>query len=268
MDTTMVKSSCATVVKNGGPKFAEWLAYQFAVGFDCVSILDNGSTDSTRRIAEQFRPHFDVRIADWSRTDAAYQRAGFEHLVRGARGEFDWVACIDSDEFIVLPEGRSLNALLNAPPHAAAIRLPWAMFGSNGHESIPDDLVIRSFVRRASDDFGPNKHIKTIVSPDRFIACPNVHFFEIDGTYVDMLHNDVSVQSALQDKAPDYSGGQLNHYFVQSKDDWRAKLARGYHDCQRSFDEFFFYDRNDILDEKAAKLAPTVEGILARIGTV
>jgi len=258
----MPKSACAIVVKNAGYKFAEWIAYQFVLGFDAVLVLDNGSTDNTREIARQFSPRFDVRVSDWNRTDPAYQRAGYDHIIRSSQNEFDWVACIDSDEFLVLPEGKGLKGLLDTPDDVAGIRVPWAMFGSSGLEAAPNDLVIRSFLRRASHEFGPNKHIKSIVRPASYIACGNVHFFELNGRYVDMLHKQVTVSSALQENPPDYSGGQLNHYFVQSKADWAEKLSRGYHDCQRNPDEFFYYDRNEIFDDGAARLASEVELII------
>lgn len=258
----MPKSACAIVVKNAGHKFAEWLAYQFVLGFDAVLVLDNGSTDDTREIARAFLPRFDVRVAGWDRTDPAYQRAGYDHLVGAAKGEFDWVACIDSDEFIVLPEGRSLHDLLDVPAGTAGISMPWAMFGSSGLDDSPQDLVIRSFLHRAPEAFGPNKHIKSMVRPARYLSCGNVHFFEIDGAYVDMTHAAVTVKSALQENVPDYAAGRLHHYFVQSKRDWADKLARGYHDCQRNPDEFFYYDRNEVFDDSALRYAAGVEDIL------
>lgn len=258
----MAKNACATVVKNGGHRFAEWLAYHFTIGVDAILILDNGSTDNTVGIAKAFQRDFDVRIADWARTDRSYQRAGFDRLLREAQGEFEWVACIDSDEFIVLPPEQSLNRLLDLPDTVSAVAMPWAIFGSNGHEAKPHDLIIRSYIRRAPEDFGPNKHIKSIVRPSHFTACENVHFYNVTGSYVDMLHQPVEAKSSRSKGPPNYSGGQLNHYFVQSKEDWSDKLARGYHDCTRKFDEFYYYDRNDILDDKASIYADEVLRIL------
>lgn len=261
----MAKNACATVVKNGGARFAEWLAFHLAIGMDSILVLDNGSTDNTVNVAKAFQSKFDVRIADWPRTDPSYQRAGFEYLLREAKDEFEWVACIDSDEFIVLPPERGLDRLLDLPQDISAIAMPWAMFGSNGHQTRPKDLIIRSYLRRAAEDFGPNKHIKSIVRPSHFSACENVHFYSVIGSYVDMLHRHIDVNSALLDGIPDYSGGQLNHYFVQSKNDWSDKLARGYHDCTRTFDEFYYYDRNDVFDNKAALQSENVLEILESI---
>lgn len=261
----MAKNACATVVKNGGVRFAEWLAFHLAIGMDSILVLDNGSTDNTIDVVRAFQPKFDVRISDWPRTDPGYQRAGFDHLLRGARSEFEWVACIDSDEFIVLPPDQPLHKLLDLPQDVAAIAMPWAIFGSSGHESKPKDLIIRSYQRRAPESFDINRHIKSIVRPSHYSACENVHYFSVTGSYVDMLHRFIDGNTAVVNDAPDYSGGQLNHYFVQSKEDWSEKIKRGYHDCTRTFDEFYYYDRNDVFDDKAAAQADKVVDILNSI---
>lgn len=263
---TKQRIAVASVVKNAGPKFAEWIAYQFAVGFDAVLILDNNSTDETADIARRFAETYDVRIEPWTATTPDYQTKGYDHLVGAMAAEFDWCACIDCDEFVVLPENRSLQDLVAVPEDISGIAMPWAFFGSNGHETSPSDLVIRSFTKRAEPAFGPNRQIKSIIRPSRFTRCANVHVYEMPGSYMDMTHKRYDGMGVAIGHEPDYTGGKLHHYFVQSRADWAAKLSRGYHDTTRALTEFEAYDRNEIVDEGALRHADGVDTILRAVG--
>lgn len=261
---TSAKLATATVVKNAGYKLAEWIAFQKAIGFDAVLLLDNGSTDDTAKIARAFSNYFDVRIEAWADTSPMYQKRGYDHLLGTVASEFDWCACIDSDEFLILPEGKTLKGLVDLPDDVSAIAMPWAFFGSSGHETPPDDLVIKSFTKRADVGFGPNTIIKTMIRVRDFTECDNVHRFIVPGSYVDMAHN--RIQVLYHDMPnPDFSAGKLHHYFVQSRHDWAAKISRGYHDTTRSAAEFEVYDRNEVEDRSALQYADKVENILAEV---
>jgi glycosyltransferase involved in cell wall biosynthesis len=95
----MTKIACAAVVKNEARYLAEWLAWQFMLGFDAVVLLDNGSTDETLAIAECFAAAYDVRRFHWADTSRRYQADGFETVARTLAGEFEWVAFFDAGGF-------------------------------------------------------------------------------------------------------------------------------------------------------------------------
>ncbi|MCW3477382.1 glycosyltransferase family 2 protein [Limobrevibacterium gyesilva] len=258
-----MRTAVVAVVKDEERYIAEWIAYQFAIRFDAVILLDNKSTDGTKAAAERFKQHFDVRVFDWTLTTPDYQRKGYEFALELFRNEFAWMACLDADEFLVLD--RPLGDMLARHSDAAAIAVPWAMFGSSGHAERPAGLVIESYTQRAPATFGPNRHIKSIVRPKQVRTCRVSHWFEVDGPYVDLAGRAIVDVKARLDDAPDYAAGQLNHYFTRSRADWDAKLARGYHDLQRQPQEFDFYDRNDVRDDSAARWAPKVRELLATV---
>jgi Glycosyl transferase family 2 len=68
--------------ENEARHIAEWLAWQFILGFDTVFLLDNGSTDTTAAIAGGFAPQYDVRVSDYRSNARDYQMRGYEMLVR------------------------------------------------------------------------------------------------------------------------------------------------------------------------------------------
>ncbi len=259
-----MKIACVAVVKDEEHYIAEWIAYQLALGFDTVVLLDNASADRTKLIAGGFSPLYDVRVLDWPMRISGFQLRAFEFAVRQADGEFAWMAFFDADEFLVLDEGPSLKQCLAALPDAAAVAVSWAMFGSSGHREAPAGLVTENYLHRAAADFKPNRHVKSIIRPELMKSTIHPHAFEMNGAYADLAGRPVIWdEPGLLPDTPDYAGGKLHHYFTRSWDDWLAKLRRGNPNRTRSEDEFYMYDRNEVFDDKAAALAPRVKEILA-----
>lgn len=263
-----MKFACISVVKNAEKSIAEWLAFHLAIGADAIFVLDNGSTDGTVEIVKQFANRFDIRFAEWPMTSADYQVRGFSQAIHECRDEFDWCACIDVDEFIMLPTGRTLGEVVDVPASVSAIAMNWAMFGSNGHVARPEGLVIENYLRRADPTFPHNRMLKTIGRPGNILGCRSTHFFDVTGDYVDMTHKLLETASDHIEDPPDYSAGRLNHYFTQSYEDWQAKVVtRGYHDMQRRLEDFANFDRNDIFDDSALALVPKVKEIMRDAAT-
>jgi hypothetical protein len=261
-----MKLACVAIVKNEQRHIAEWIAYQFAIGFDTIILLDNQSTDATAPIARAFAPTHDVRVLDWNQTTPDYQLRAYEHAVTTFGPEFAWMAFFDTDEYLVIDPPFDLHGILNLWADVAAIGIPWAMFGSSGHTARPDALLIEAFNHRSEPGFGPNRHIKSIIRPSRMIRCENAHMFEIEGNYRSLAGTPLSFsQDGLLATEPDYTLGKLHHYFTRSRDHWADKMRRGYHDTTRDETEFETYDRNEIHDDTAARYAPKVREILAAL---
>ena len=258
-----MKFACISVVKNAEKSIAEWLAFHLAIGVDTIFVLDNGSTDGTLEIVRQFAQRFDVRFANWPMTSVDYQLRGFLQATHECRDEFDWCAFIDVDEFILLPAGRTLADVIDVPGTVSAIAMNWAMFGSSGHVTRPEGLVIENYLHRADMTFPHNRMLKTIARPKEILGCRSTHIFYVTGDHVDMTHKLLDSSNDHTENPPDYSAGRLNHYFTQSYEDWQAKvITRGYHDTARGLEDFASFDRNDIFDDSALALAPRVKDIM------
>jgi hypothetical protein len=261
----MPKIACVAVIKNEARHIAEWLAWQFMLGFDTVILMDNGSTDGTLDITERFAAAYDVRRFHWADTSPSYQASAYDTAVRGLGGEFEWMAFFDADEFLYLDPGLDLKALLAARPEAA-VAVPWCVFGSSGHREVPAGLTIEAFTGRSTEAFFPNRHTKSIIRPARAGRCATPHGFEMPGAYVDLFGNPVSwAFLGLLDGDPVYRGARLNHYFIRSWAHWQEKLARGYHDVTRQESAFADYDRNEIIDASAARHVPALRAILEQV---
>jgi glycosyltransferase involved in cell wall biosynthesis len=256
------KLGCVAIVKNEERHIAEWLAWQFCLGFDTVLLFDNGSTDDTVQVARSFAPRLDVRVIPWASVAPDFQVRAYEHAVRLLDGAFDWLAFFDTDEFLVLDEGLALRPLLAARPEAAVV-VSWAMFGASGHQEKPEGLVTENFLYRAPDDFPPNRHVKSIVRPGRVRHGLNAHFFAVEGAYVDLRGRALSWDLPGYLSAPAApSGARLHHYFTRSFADWQDKLRRGNPAGERPMEEFEIYDRNEVFDDSALRLVPQLAALL------
>ncbi len=264
----MGKIGCVAIVKNEQNHIAEWLVWQFLLGFDTVFLLDNASTDATAKISRALASRFDIRVVDWPGDGQGFQARAYEHAARLLADEFDWLAFFDTDEFLVLDEGLELRRLLAARPESN-IAVPWAMFGSSGHVQAPDGLIITNFVHRSQPGFPPNRHIKSIIRPSSMRACLNPHAFDCGQTPVDMFGRKVTLREpGLLAEAPVYDGAKLHHYFTRSRAHWQARLARGNLGTPRTAEEFHTYDRNEVFDDSARRAAPRLSGLLSEAAAI
>lgn len=258
----MKKSACVAVIKDEERYIAEWIAYQIAIGFDSVIIMNNNSTDRTVVEAKKFEKLFDVRILDSFDSSEWYQKSAYLAAIRRFSSEFEWMAFFDIDEFLVL-DSRNIGSALDKVADAAGIGVSWAFFGSSGHQNIPNGLVIDNYRYRSALDFPANRHIKSIVRPELVRDWINGHFFDVRGVYKNLSNEELVWESpGISQTLPSYACGKLNHYFTRSYEDWNKKVRRGYPDLHRKNEEFFEYDRNEVFDDSAARSAPDVLRII------
>jgi glycosyltransferase involved in cell wall biosynthesis len=268
MMTRQMRTACVAVARDEQAAVAEWIAYQFAIGFDTVIVYDNGSEDRTAEIALAFTAEQDVRLVDWPLAAREYQLEAYKDAVRQFGAEFEWMAFFDLDEFLVLPAPQTLSSLLHGQsPEVSGIAVPWAIFGSSGLKEPAEGLVIETYRLRSAPEFDPNRLIKSIVRPARVTDVRSCHVFQVEGHYRSLSGQRHRPDRNRLEALPDYSGGKLHHYYTKSSADWRWKVGvRGYRDVERELSEFDAYDRNEVLDASATQFAPDVRRVLDALG--
>lgn len=255
-----MKFAVCLVVKNEARDLAEWLAYYGIVGFDTILVYDNGSVDGTACVATGAGKLQDIRIISWEHVGARAQMEAYQHAMKENAAEFDWIAALDADEFLVVHSQGGMRALCEAmPPNADAIAIDWAMFGANGHEHFPDAMITEAFTRRSEAAFAPNRHVKCLVRPGAVQSCPTPHAFIVPGRTVRpngleiewMVNPDGLKIFGLTRHTAEYDIAQINHYFTRSRAHWAARLARGNFVNARNWADFDFYNRNEVEDRSA-----------------
>jgi len=276
-----VKSAICMIVRNEARDIQEWIAFHALAGFDAQIIFDNGSTDGTAALIQAAAHHYDIRFHDWPHRHAESQVNAYEAACQAYRLEFDWMAFLDSDEFLVTSEDIAVNDFLARYEGWSAIAVNWAVYGANNHVDYPAGLVTENFTRRAEPGFFPNRHVKSIIRPRLARSCRNPHYFDmaedIDGHYCDPEGRYMLWQRApevpgglargVSRALPDYAVCRINHYFTRSHAHWQAKLRRGYPEdvAIRRQEEFAQYDRNEVADPIACRSLPALEQAVARL---
>lgn len=267
----MISLAIVCVVKNEADNIAEWIAFHFGIGAQTILVYDNESVDATRDIVLKFTPKHDVRLIKWNLTSTNYQRSAFINAASRLKNDFEWVAFIDADEFIMSENPLSTLSFLRGQPNdVSQVCLNWAVFGSSGHVSKPNGLVIENFNYRSGTSEGINRHVKSIARPGTIISAINPHVFKVNGRTVDVNGNDIEWSNAdgigLISKEPIYTGAWINHYSTKSQEQWLKKLSRGYHDIsidRRGLEDLIRFDQNcTIKDTRAQAMVSIVNELM------
>jgi hypothetical protein len=134
--------------------------HHLRTGVDHVLLVDNRSSDETRKVVEELG--CGSRVTAWRDESEWYQEAMFTELAREAfRLGADWVVPFDADEFWVAP-GTGLRALLSTTD-AGALEAPVVNFVQQrtGRAAAADGLL--SMTRRVERPIGPFERTRGLV---------------------------------------------------------------------------------------------------------
>lgn len=230
----------ATMVKNEARYITEWLRYHHAVGIRHFVLYDDGSSDGTREAAAAALPPGKVTIIPWrgrmtdveSKATVNSQAIAFTHAIFNFGYNYKRIAFIDTDEFLVPKNGKTIEEALAGLGDLPNISLPWHMFGTNGHRTPPEGGVLMNYTQRARDPMSRKKNasnFKCIVDPCEVVEV-SIHQFNTRA-HGELSANDVGRLATRKGRkaANFYSAKnlQLNHYYTRSEAELEEKLSRG-----------------------------------------
>lgn len=262
----MIRTAACLIVKNEAANIAEWAIHHHLIGFGTLIIYDHQSTDSTRAALEALSDAIPIIVHDWADQSRERQNAAYRDCLARHGADFDWIAFLDADEFLMPEPTQTLPALLQRHETAAGVALNWLIFGTAGHVSLPPGAVMATLTRRSAFDFSVNHHVKSIVRPCAVTRVLNPHAFELSGDTVHADGTRVAWDSPglVAQNTAHHEGWRINHYFLRSADHWNRRLARGQLGAdQRHAAQFAVYDRNEIEDRTALPHAAAVTAFLA-----
>jgi hypothetical protein len=204
-----IKVALACVAKWEDYYLKEWLDYNQKLGFDKVLMYQNNwTTDLEHPILEKY-------ICDGD----SVQVPLYNHIL-STNTEYDWIALIDCDEFIVLKKHNNIKELIEEyKDKTNVIGLNWIFYGNLGKLTREGNSLIKQFPMRSSTT---DKHIKVIVnsrSGER-MQLPHNTF----GTSIDT--NGKIFQGPFNPNGP-MDVAYINHYHNKTKEDWDLRCKRG-----------------------------------------
>ena len=274
------------IVKNEARYLLEWIAYHRTVGIDHFIILDNESTDGTYFLLQ---PLADAGLITYFRWDLRQTYPGFGtvqvgpqvpaynfalHLARNL-GRWEWIGFIDLDEFVLPTETDNIGDVLSGFSAFGAVGANWRMFGSSGHLSEPQGLVIENFTRCSLDGFSANKHVKSFAQISKLQQAGTHIPQTLTDHVVDMAARRISPERHGVHDAVVYDKLVINHYFTKSFEEWSRKRIKGNvasritrSNWDRPPEMFAEYDRNEREDRAILKYVPAVRQAISELNSI
>ncbi len=235
------------IMKDEGPYLKEWLDFHILVGITKFYLYDNGSTDNTRDI---LKPYIERGIVEYHWFPGkCMQLPAYLEIINNHADDTRWLALIDLDEFLVPVHHETVPEFLHTmPQNFAQLIVTWVIYGSSGHKTKPDGLLMENYKRHAKNTFG----IKSIVNPRLLVEYTCLHQNLVAGWTID--NNGKKLGRTHQStNPPAYNNLRLNHYYTKSYEEYMAKFKRGTATGEsseyRNAEKFKLYDRNEVYDD-------------------
>ena len=237
-----------TMAKNEGPYFKEWIEWHHNLGVEKFYIYDNESTDNTKEILAPYVASGLVEYIFWK--GVKQQLPIYDDCLDRHRLDTRWMAVIDLDEFIVPIQDKTIPQFLSRFEEASAIEINWLCYGSGGADKKVEGGVMERFKQHAEPDHILNRHVKSIVNPRRVVSFIGAHeVARMSGKTFDS--HGQPVRKHFRDRDPQQVVIRINHYAVNSYEEFLGKRARGRSRTLdiRGMDYFERFDLNDIEEE-------------------
>jgi hypothetical protein len=279
--TPVALMSC---MRNEGIHLLEWLAYHRAIGFGPIVICTNDCEDGSDRLLDLLATEGDVDhlpnpLPPGARPQAAGIARALAHLKESPA---DWLAHLDSDEFLnIAPGAGPVQDLIARAEDAHVIALPWRMFGDNGHQSWPGE-TLRAFTacERSPDPATVKfkslfRHRAFASASDHMPTAPLIETpFAVNSAGEPLSSAPLFAPPVARYRPVDVAlrgGAVVNHYATRSTDCFLMKDARG-RGMGLPSDKYTLRskwhrlaNRNRVQDHSILRRWPEVEAELARL---
>lgn len=245
----------AAIFKNDAFYLKEWVEYHRKVGVSHFWLYDDESSDNWREVLQPYIDENLVEVFDWSACRKQIgkwpqiQIEAYKDAIARASGVSDWIALIDTDEFILPMKEKTVPECLKK--HFSkdnAVYVSWLVFGTSGKVLGKGDSLLKKLTSCSPLKHSWNNAGKTIVRPEK-VAIDRIwyvhHFPLIDsneyrsgsGRLMYMEDDDLSSQGHESKYI------RINHYFFRDENFFRnVKIERKLARNMSVAELFYLYD--------------------------
>ena len=223
--------SVATIFKDEDPYLKEWIEYHLMVGVDHFWLYnhENEIKEETYAILQPYIEKGIVELFKWPYRNGLIvdQRTSMTDALRRAKGTTEWLALIDTDEYILPSSNKTILECLNAHfSQASAVYMTWRNFGT-GKITIPKgEPILCRLVACAPRGHGYENNGKTIfrVKDVDCEAISYIHHVPLKSSGVYFYGDGVSIPKTANGREPSLDGTshhgylRIHHYFL--RDEW------------------------------------------------
>ena len=259
-----------TIQRDRGPWVKEWIAFHYLVGFRKFYFFAHNCSDNTADIVNGLKKHFDIELFIVGSDLEMPQLKCYQDAYEKFGDDVDWMAFIDSDEFLFPTHHDLMEIALKEFENKkiSALGVYWSCFGSSRHIAEPAGLIIENYKYRAGDGYHNNRHIKSIVrgGQGKSVQVRDPHFFQtLLGTYDESLR---SITHGWTDYEPTYKKFRINHYVTQSHSyflNFKCRVRTPDGGLFLDESDWEEHDRNDVLDNSMERFIKPLKDILNSI---
>lgn len=218
----MYLSVCA-IAKNETPYLEEWVNFHRVVGVEHFYIFDNESDIPVKNTLSKYVESGLITVINYP--GKSMQMPSYTHCLNVYGKDNKWIAFIDCDEFLVPKEKDSVPEVLSDYEKFGGLNVSWRIFGSSGHKTKPNGLMIENYTMAMPRDHYENTHTKAIVQTDKALrAGTNPHYCVFKPGYYSVSEDLKPVPNAWTPHCANKL--QLNHYFLKSQEEFKIKIQR------------------------------------------
>lgn len=230
------KLSVALIEKNESRYLKEWIEYHLMMGAEHFYVYDHGSSDDPVSV---LNPYIERGVVEFGSVEGEHhpaQMSAYNDAVVRCRYETRYLALIDTDEFLMpMKHDRAIDAIeeifasyedtpfkFPGSCKAGGIGINWRVFGTSGHETPAEGLVIDEYRYRGPDGLMINSHIKTICKPLAVKNIINPHFVIYEpGYWCISEHGSLIPGPFFYDSRCDIL--RVNHYYTKSELEYKTR---------------------------------------------
>lgn len=182
-----------------------------------------------------------------------YQLEAYDQCYKEYRGQYDWIAFFDVDEYVEILDGRRFDEFLADPKFndACTVAFYWIVYGDSGKLHYENKPVYDRFIIPADKAYDPEKNtFKMVVRGSENI---NIHFTDANSFMFEVKDKPVfnivtpngnSIHPNFMYQDFSYECAYLKHYQTLTIDEFLCRRfgRRGYADKASSFTKDFVMD--------------------------
>lgn len=214
--------SAVLLIRDEGEYLPEWLLWHLQHGIEHFYIYDDSRKSPVTDFLGKYALYCTVR--DATRYHIHLQLESYVDALRRFGSETEWMAFIDTDEFLRVTNGKELPEVLKDFPFVAAVLAPWVVYNADGQITKKPGLVKDRFHKTVPWLKGMPSW-KSIVRPDLVVSMAAHHPDKLKDGAVMVDTNGTKRELDFSNLPSDNL--VVDHYYTKSYEEWLTRLPKG-----------------------------------------